>query len=239
MAAHVPGIAAARRDRRRVRHVRLVIAGRRHFATRRHVQQVAREVIAPRAGLAEWGQRADQPGVVFPQRFVSEPDRGQEAGPEGFDDDIRRRRQAAEQRAAIGGLKAQRDAALRGVVVPERQAALGMRHVVDKRPDMAARLAARRLDLDHVGPEIAEQFAAELARLVRQLQHPQAGQRARQVPDRPRSPQHLLHVGEARAAWAARTCRRQIRREARHGRSRAGPRRCPSCAGRSAGSAGD
>ena len=61
---------------------------------------------------------------------------------------------------------------------------------------MPARLAARRLDLDHIGAEIAEQLAAELAGFVRQLQHPQAGQRARQCVGR-RSPQHLLHIRES------------------------------------------
>ena len=66
MTAHVPGVAAAGRDRRRIRHVRLVIAAGGHLAARRHVQQVAGEVIPPRAGLAERGQRAhDQPGVLL------------------------------------------------------------------------------------------------------------------------------------------------------------------------------
>ena len=45
---------------------------------------------------------------------------------------------------------------------------------------MAAGLAAGRFDLDHIGPEIAEQLAAELARFIRELQDSQARQRARQ-----------------------------------------------------------
>ena len=55
-----------------------------------------------------------------------------------------------------------------------------MRDVVEEWPDMAAALAAGRFDLDHIGPEVAEQLAAELARFVRKLQDSQACQRARQ-----------------------------------------------------------
>jgi len=55
-----------------------------------------------------------------------------------------------------------------------------VRDVVDERPDAAARLATRRLDLDDLGAEITEQFSAELARLVGQLQDAEAGQGAGQ-----------------------------------------------------------
>ena len=40
-----------------------------------------------------------------------------------------------------------------------------------------------RFDLDHIGAEVAEQFAAELTRFVGKLQDSQACQRARQGPD--------------------------------------------------------
>ncbi len=101
VAAHVPGIAAAGSDRRRVRHIGLVIAAGGHLAARRHVQQVAGEVVAPWAGLAKGGERAhDQPRVLLAERLVIEPQGRQEAGPEGLQDNIRRRRQTAEK---IGG----------------------------------------------------------------------------------------------------------------------------------------
>src|SRR3954452_11925541 len=105
----------------------------------------------------------DQPGVAIAERLIPKPDRGKKPGPEGFEDDIRIRRETPEQVPAVGGVEVQRDAAFRGVVVPEGQAALGVGDVVEKRPDMTAGLAPRRLDLDHIGPEIAEQLAAELA----------------------------------------------------------------------------
>ena len=54
-----------------------------------------------------------------------------------------------------------------------------MRDVVEKRPDVAARFAARRLDLDHIGAEIAEQLAAELSRFIRKFENPQTRERPR------------------------------------------------------------
>ena len=48
-----------------------------------------------------------------------------------------------------------------------------MRNVIEKGSNMAASLAARRFDLDHIGPEVAEQLAAELAFFVCQFQDSQ------------------------------------------------------------------
>ncbi len=55
-----------------------------------------------------------------------------------------------------------------------------MGDVVEKWPDAPAALAAGRLDLDYIGPEIAEQLAAEMADFVREFEDPKASQRARQ-----------------------------------------------------------
>ena len=45
---------------------------------------------------------------------------------------------------------------------------------------LAAGLAAGGFDLDHIGAEIAEELAAELALFVCQFEDPETGQRARQ-----------------------------------------------------------
>ena len=181
MTAHVPGIAATGSDGRRIRHVRLVIAAGGHLAARRHVQQVAGEVVPPGAGLAEGGQRAhDQPGVLLAESLVIEPQGRQEARPEGFQNDVRCRRQTREKLASVCGFQIEGDAAFGRVVVPEGQAALRMGDVVEEWPDTAAALAAGRFDLDHIGPEVAEKLAAELALFIRELQDSQACQRARQ-----------------------------------------------------------
>ena len=54
-----------------------------------------------------------------------------------------------------------------------------MRDVVEERPDVARWLAGRGFDLDHIGPEIAEKLAAELAGFIGKLQDSQACERAR------------------------------------------------------------
>src|SRR5215472_7990290 len=64
--------------------------------------------------------------------------------------------------------------------MPEGQTAFRMRNVVEEWPDAAAGLAARRLDLDHIGPEVPEELAAELAGFIRELEDPEAGQRTLQ-----------------------------------------------------------
>ncbi len=72
------------------------------------------------------------------------------------------------------------NAAFGRIVVPERKTALRVGDVVEEWPDAAAGLAAGGFDLDHIGPEIAEELAAELALFIRQLKDPQASQRPRQ-----------------------------------------------------------
>jgi hypothetical protein len=49
--------------------------------------------------------------------------------------------------------------------------------VVQKWPGTAAGLSARGLDLDHVGTEVAEKLAAEMALFIRELENPEACQR--------------------------------------------------------------
>ena len=76
---------------------------------------------------------------------------------------------------AIGSAQIERDAAFGSIVIPEGQAALGVGDVVEKRPDLAAGLAAGRLDLDHIGAEIAEELPAELTLFVCQFEDPETG----------------------------------------------------------------
>ncbi len=118
---------------------------------------------------------------MFAQRVVTEPEGFQEARPEGFQNDVRCRRQTTEQLAPVGGFQIEGDAALGRVVVPEGQAALRVGDVVEERPHLATGLAAEGFDLDHISPEIAEQLAAELAGFIRELQDSEAGERARQI----------------------------------------------------------
>jgi hypothetical protein len=69
-------------------------------------------------------------------------------------------------------LQIERDAAFRGIVMPEKKAPLTMRYVVEKRPYQAGVLPTWRLDLDDIGPQIGHQLATELALLVSQFENP-------------------------------------------------------------------
>jgi hypothetical protein len=53
-----------------------------------------------------------------------------------------------------------------------------MGDVVEERSETAAGLSTRGFDLDHIGPEIAEKLAAELAGFIREFENPQPSQRA-------------------------------------------------------------
>src|SRR5438552_3200283 len=90
MMCEVFAVMTAGSDWRRIRHIGLVIAAGGHLATRRHMEEVAGEVVPPGAGLAERRESAqDQPRVLFAQGLVPEPEGFQEAGPEGFQNDVR------------------------------------------------------------------------------------------------------------------------------------------------------
>src|SRR5215472_14782302 len=103
--------------------------------------------------------------------------------PKCLENDIGGSCQTPKEVAAISGFEVERDAALRRVVVPERQAPLRVRAIVEEGADMAAWLAAWRLDLDDIGTQITQQFTAELACLVGQFQNPNLGQRTRRRRD--------------------------------------------------------
>ena len=79
--------------------------------------------------------------------------------------------------------------ALRRVVVPPPEAALGVFDVVGEGPVGPARVAAWGLDDDHVGAEVAELLAREGGVFRRQLDHPQSGERPRRL-----GPRHSCHV---------------------------------------------
>jgi hypothetical protein len=120
MTAHVPGVAAARSDRRAIGCIGFVIAAGGHFAACRHVQEIAREIIPPWAGLPKGGQRAHhKTRVLIAHRVVIEAERSEKARRPGFKDDVGAGRQSCKERASVRGLDIEGDAALGGVVVPE------------------------------------------------------------------------------------------------------------------------
>jgi len=148
------------------------------------VQQVAGSVVTPRAGLAEWRQRAhDQSGILFAQGLVLESQRCQKPRLEAFQNNVGYRCQTPKKLAAICTFEIEGYAAFGRIVIPERQTPLRVGNIVEKWPDTAAGLAAGRFNLDHVRSEIADELAAELALFVCKFEHPDACQRARRSLD--------------------------------------------------------
>ena len=144
----------------------------RHQAAHRPGDDVGPFVGGVRAVLPERRDRDEhQPWVELRQPLVAEaepvhlPRRG------GLQDDVGRRREALEAGAAGRGLQIKNDAALIGVVGEPVQPLLGVGVVVDEGRPAAGRVAAGRLDLDHIRAEVGEELAAGLSRLARQVQH--------------------------------------------------------------------
>src|SRR5947209_4971215 len=100
------------------------------------MKQIAGEVIPPRARLAEGSKGAqDEPKILFAQRLVIEPQGRQEPRSQGFQNDIRSRRQTPEKLAAVGSIQIEGNASFGRIVVPEGQTALRVGDVVEEWPD--------------------------------------------------------------------------------------------------------
>ena len=91
------------------------------------------------------------------------------SGRVGLQEHVSCRHQAEEESLALRRFEIKGNAALGGIIVPEVEAALRMRNVIEERAYRAGVLPAGRLDLDDVGTKVCHQFAAELALLVRKL----------------------------------------------------------------------
>ena len=129
--------------------------------------------------LPERRDRAhDEARVAGAQRLVPQPERVELAERQRVDEHVRAGDEAAEQGAAVLGRHVQGDAALAGVVVPEVEAALGVRHILVERADLALGGAAGRLDLDHVGALVGHELRGPLADLAPNLDHAQVAEGA-------------------------------------------------------------
>ena len=122
-------------------------------AGEREVVHVVGGVVAVGPVLAETRERAvDQPRVDRGEGRPVAPEARHHARPKALEDDVRRRRQAVEERPALRGLEVESDAPL--VAVDEREG----------RPPRVLDRRLRRLDLDDVGAHVGEEHRAELAR---------------------------------------------------------------------------
>ena len=123
----------------------------------------------------------NDPPIQRCQVIVGVPRRRQSAGHAGFVDEIGELDQALEYLPVVRLVEVQLDGALVRVVRAElptaqvvRRSSLGAQR--QRRP---GRGAAGRLDLDHIGTELAQQPGAELAAVIGQVEHRHAGERCR------------------------------------------------------------
>ena len=145
---------------------------RSRVAAHRHHHEVARAVVRVRAIEPERRDRADdQVRMTFAQARGVEAVRGARAGRGGVEPDVGAARRA--RRAERGRPRRPRSSRmLRLLVLSACQARLrsGPAIAADPRPAVAQRLALGRLDRDHVGAEVAEDLAGELAGFVAEVE---------------------------------------------------------------------
>ena len=128
-------------------------AGLRHQTAHRLDDDVVGGSGGVGTGLAEPRDRGiDEPRVDLLQRIGAEAELRHDAGAEVLHQHIRARRKRAGDFQIIRRLQVQHDRSLASVDVLKERA-----FAVAERPNMAVLVAARRLDLDHVGAEIGHQ----------------------------------------------------------------------------------
>src|SRR6476661_10843377 len=95
-----------------------------------------------------------------------------------LDHDVRRPDEPAEIVAPTRRVEVDHDAALRRVVVPPPEAAVGVWFVGDEGPEGARRVATRRLDEHDVGPEVTQQLSGPRTPEARDFDDPHPVERA-------------------------------------------------------------
>jgi len=118
---------------------------------------VAAFVVPVGPGSSERRQRhRDQRTVDLLQAFIVDAEFFQQAKRGRFDEEIRRSQQPGENLTIRFTLEIEHDAALVGVGVDEWEAPLWVLDVAGERRQPSVGIAARRLDLDHIGAEIGK-----------------------------------------------------------------------------------
>ena len=184
------------------------------------VVEIVPGLAGARAGLAVAGDRAiDQLGIDRAHRLIAEPQPRHHAGAELLDQHIG----AGQQRhklVAIGlVLEIEHEALLAAVEQREHRAL-----AVEARLVMAHVLAARPLDLDHLGAGLRQQQRGERPRQQRgEIEHENAGQRLHET-----LAEHSLrqsrHAAPATSPWSASRPKRACRAARSPTRARPRPR---------------
>ncbi|OGB95779.1 MAG: hypothetical protein A2Z31_02355 [candidate division NC10 bacterium RBG_16_65_8] len=133
-----------------------------HDPTHRIGNDLLPLVVTVRAALAEGGDGGHhEAGILALERGVIEPQRRQVSGRESLHDDVGEADQLLEDVGALRRLQVERDAPLVQIRQQEEQALLRMGVILEKRGHAPAALATRRLHLDDVGSEVAQEFGTE------------------------------------------------------------------------------
>jgi hypothetical protein len=145
-----------------------VVDGPRHVPGERGAvlqREIRRRAFGQRAGAAERRHRQDdEMGMPGLQRRRVQPERRQPRRRLAFDQDRGVGQQRVQPVAMGGGRQIERDAALARIDVGEQRAGLGSGLTGPERFAGAQAVAARRLDLEDVGADVAQDAAAERRR---------------------------------------------------------------------------
>ena len=198
----------------------VAVAGQREQPARRLDRQVRRRRVRVRSALPERRDRGvDQRRVERAQILVAQSEAGEAPRLERLQQDIRAFGERTQLRLPPGGREVEGDAALAAAVrgPVERAVRVALAAVLEGRH--AARVAALgRLDLEHLGAEVGQDVAGDLAACGRQVQDADAGERRGCCCGR-----HRRAVVTTRRRWRSRRGRsRGARRRRRGCRSRRG-----------------
>ena len=176
-----------------------------HLAAQRQRDELAALVGGPGTVEPEVGNRDDdkpRPTLVDAVP-AAEPGVGESVNTQGLDKDIRRSKQAVEERTAFVVRYVQGEAALADVEVPPEDAALGVFRIILEGAEPPGRRTAGWFDLDHVGAQVGEEASQELAAPIGELDDADAVQR-KQVWDAERFLlRHQITSSAARASMSA------------------------------------
>src|ERR1019366_4716538 len=93
------------------------------------------------------------------------------SGTVGLDQKMRILSEAKKNLAALVTRDIERDAPLVTIVRPPVERPIRIRLVLEKRTNLSRRRAARRLKLDHIGAEVAEDLPAQQSALVGEIEY--------------------------------------------------------------------
>jgi hypothetical protein len=151
----------------------IVVAAKDQGAAGGQQDQVGVGVMRLRTRLSEAGDRnVNQRRIDRGEIFICELMVRHEARYERFDQKVRALSHSAQQIAPVRLLQIESDRPLVAAVGPPQQRMFGIAHILRERPESPRGRAARRLNGDYVGAQIAQDLTAQKSTLVGEVQYP-------------------------------------------------------------------